>query len=244
MKRHLRFIPILIFVAALLSGCGFYHTVEKGDTIYSIAKRYDVDPDELMESNNVNDPRKLQIGQKLRISRFENADRRAQEKRNPHAVLKPTPAPTPKPQTNHNTEKRIEPTPPPAIKNPPIKLIWPVKGTLLTGFGKQSDGRDLDGIEIGAPEGAKVIAAADGEVILADDRYAAYGNLVVIRHKQDFVTLYAHNRRILVRQGDRVTQGQPIAEVGSTGRTQTPKLHFELRKKKTPINPLEYLPSN
>jgi murein DD-endopeptidase MepM/ murein hydrolase activator NlpD len=102
-------------------------------------------------------------------------------------------------------------------------------------------GQRHDGIDIAAPEGAPVRAAADGTVIFAGDQ-PGYGALVIMKHANDLVTLYAHNSRVLVKDGQRVSRGDPIARVGQTGRTTGPHLHFEVRQGTRPRNPLLFLP--
>ncbi len=99
-----------------------------------------------------------------------------------------------------------------------------------------------DGIDIGAKPGSPVVAAADGTVVYADNRLAGYGNLIIVRHRDNLFTAYAHNRRNLVHQGDKVRSGQKIALVGRTGRATGPHLHFEVRRGTTPVDPLLYLP--
>jgi murein DD-endopeptidase MepM/ murein hydrolase activator NlpD len=229
---------LTVLLGLLISGCGYYYTVEKGDTIYSISKRYDVDPDRLMKENDINDPRKLSVGKKLRIPRVEgNGPIRPREFDDT-----PIPRSTPDPRDNAVDRVRDKVTPPPPQKKPVLEMTWPAKGVVLRPFGKGADGRSTDGIEIGAPLGSNVVAAAEGEVILASDEYPAYGKLLVIKHKHELVTLYAHNRKLLVRKGDKVAKGQAIAEIGDTGRVSKPTLHFEVRLVSTPVDPMKYLP--
>ncbi len=121
------------------------------------------------------------------------------------------------------------------------KFIWPVSGTLTSRFGIRN-GRRHDGIDIGAPEGTEVRAAAAGTVLYAGDQQTGYGNLVIIRHAQDLITVYAHNRENLVCENQEVEQGELIARVGKTGRSTGPHLHFEIRKRTKPRNPLFFLP--
>ena len=123
-----------------------------------------------------------------------------------------------------------------------MDFIWPVKGVIVRPFGKGDDGRINDGLDLAAPEGSRIVAVADGEVILSSNKFPAYGNMVVIKHKRDFVTLYAHNRLNMVKKGEKVLKGQQIAEVGATGRVKTPTIHFEIRVVSTPVDPLKYLP--
>ena len=148
----------------------------------------------------------------------------------------PTPSPTP---TQTPSTPSVTPEP---VSTPRIPFIWPIKGQIIREFGKGSDGRNNEGIDIGAPVGEKIVAAADGTVIVSDDRLKGYGNMVVIRHSDILVTIYAHNRVNLVAKGDKVKQGQVIAEVGDSGRADTPLLHFEIRQRATPLDPLRNLP--
>ncbi|RME84755.1 MAG: M23 family metallopeptidase, partial [Zetaproteobacteria bacterium] len=126
-------------------------------------------------------------------------------------------------------------------RRPRIRLIWPVRGKITSGFGRRH-GRVHDGIDIAAPRGTKVRAAASGVVVYADHRLSGYGNMVIIRHPGEIFTAYAHNARNLVRKGDHVRQGQVIATVGASGRASGPHLHFEVRIGAQPVDPLAYLP--
>ncbi len=122
-------------------------------------------------------------------------------------------------------------------------LRWPLaKPTLTSLFGKRW-GRDHEGIDMKAPIGTPVLAAADGEVLYAGDRVRGYGNMVVLQHADDILTVYAHNSLLLVHAGDRVTVGQEISRVGDTGHATGPHLHFEVRRKQEPQDPLQFLPS-
>jgi murein DD-endopeptidase MepM/ murein hydrolase activator NlpD len=120
------------------------------------------------------------------------------------------------------------------------RLAWPLQGVLYGRYGVRA-GRRHDGIDIAAPEGTTVAAAADGTVIYAGEQ-AGYGALVILRHEGGLVTLYAHNSKVLVADGDAVRRGQPIARVGQSGRTSGPHLHFEVRDGTRPKNPLLFLP--
>jgi murein DD-endopeptidase MepM/ murein hydrolase activator NlpD len=119
----------------------------------------------------------------------------------------------------------------------PVALIWPVPGGKLTsGFGVRG-ARKHEGIDIAAAEGTAVLAAAGGRVIYSGAGVKGYGNLILVRHTGGIVTVYAHNRRNMVKEGDRVQQGQVIAEVGHTGRASGDHLHFEVRRGDTPVDP-------
>lgn len=117
------------------------------------------------------------------------------------------------------------------------KFIMPVAGKIISSFGAKSDGQHNDGINIKAPRGERVSASEAGEIVFADDNLKAYGNLVLIRHKDDYMTAYAHLDSLTVKKGDQVQRGAMIGTVGSTGNVVTPQLHFEIRKGSKPLNP-------
>lgn len=118
---------------------------------------------------------------------------------------------------------------------------WPVRGRIVSGFGKQSDGTNNDGINLAVPEGTPVKAAEKGTVIYAGNELQGYGNLVLIQHKDGWVSAYAHAEELLVKRGETVQRGQVIAKAGTTGSVSQPQLHFELRKGSQPVDPLPHL---
>jgi len=118
-----------------------------------------------------------------------------------------------------------------------------VKGQIISGFGPKKGGLNNDGVNIGAPAGTNVVAADNGVVAYAGNELRGFGNLLLIRHADGWVTAYAHNDKLLVKRGDTVKRGQIIAQVGSTGSVSTPQLHFEIRKGTDPVDPLKYLGS-
>ena len=122
-------------------------------------------------------------------------------------------------------------------------FIWPIKGRVTSPFGAKWNGGRNKGIDIEAKDGHAVAAARSGKVLFCSDSLKGYGKTIIIDHEDGFSTVYAHNKEILVRPGDRVVSGQAIAIAGSTGRTSLPHLHFEIRKGHEPQNPLYYLPS-
>ncbi len=121
---------------------------------------------------------------------------------------------------------------------------WPVRGRIISGFGKQKDGRFNEGIDVAVPVGTSVKAAENGIVAYAGSELERYGKLILIRHADGWVSAYANNDKLLVKRGDRVRRGQIIAKAGKTGKVDRPQLHFELRKGKTPVDPLRHLASN
>ncbi|MEM6683129.1 MAG: M23 family metallopeptidase [Pseudomonadota bacterium] len=120
-------------------------------------------------------------------------------------------------------------------------FIWPASGRVISGYGVKANGLRNDGINIAAQKGSPVYAAASGEVLYAGDRLRAFGNLVLIRHKNGYISTYGHNARLYVKRGQQVVQGQQIASVGSTGSVADPQVHFELRRNAQAIDPMRYL---
>ena len=199
---------------------GVIHVVRKGETIYRIARTYGIEVRDLMEVNDIGDPRQLLVGMELFVP----------------GALRPLDVPPLPPGAIPEPEPEAMPRAPPA--NPTLR--WPLQGVLYSRFGVRQ-GQRHDGIDIAAPEGTPVVAAAEGTVVYAG-RQAGYGAIVILRHGNGLVTLYAHNSAILVKEGDRVAAGTSIARVGQSGRTSGPHLHFEVREGTRPRNPLFYLP--
>lgn len=121
------------------------------------------------------------------------------------------------------------------------KFRWPARGRVIAGFGKQPDGSQSDGIKLAVPVGTEVHAAESGVVAYADSVLKDYGNLILLRHDDGWISAYAHNDELLVKRGDRVRRGQVIAKAGKSGNAETPQLHFELRKGSSPVDPIPHL---
>jgi len=206
---------------------GTWHVVEAGETPVSIAKRAGIPLEDFLESNGLrrNDP--LVPGRPVFL--FGNTQ-----------GLSPAEAPPP----GHPVEATAPaPAPGPGPIAGPAPLRWPLQAPRLTSrFGRRW-GRPHEGIDMAAPIGTPVLAATLGTVIYAGDQVRGYGNMVVLRHADDLVTVYAHNSVLLVQTGDRVAAGQEIARVGDTGRSTAPHLHFEVRRRDTPQDPLQFLPA-
>jgi lipoprotein NlpD len=256
--------------AARVAKDGVY-TVQKGDTLYSIATAFRVDVHELARWNGLQDASALNIGQSLRVTPPADAAVATVTPVTPGGSTEVRPLPVP----GGGSATEPTPLPPPASTEPssaapaqapgavpapapaPAPVPTPTPSTtpataspsalawLWPASGAVIDGFDAPrnkGIDIGGIEGAPVQAAADGEVVHVGNALRGYGNLVIIRHAGDYVTAYGHNRKILVQQGQHVKRGQQIAELGKTD-ADRPKLHFEIRHQGKPLDPVKYLPA-
>jgi murein DD-endopeptidase MepM/ murein hydrolase activator NlpD len=202
---------------------GTWHVVKAGETSAKIAKEAGIPLEDLLEING------LRRGQPLEPGRLIYVLRGTAQASPVEAGAIPSASPA---QTETESEA-----------NSKAPLRWPLARPVLTSlFGKRW-GRDHDGIDLSAPIGTSVRAAADGEVVYAGDKVRGYGNMVVIQHAGDLVTVYAHNSLLMVHVGDRITTGQEIARVGATGHATGPHLHFEVRHKQEPQDPLQFLPT-
>lgn len=162
-------------------------------------------------------------------------------------AAKPTETAVPVPPTSDANagkgDKVALATPPakPAAASDTIKLRWPAQGKIIAGFGGRPDGTHNDGINLSVPQGTEVHAAESGVVAYSGSELKGYGNLVLVRHDNGWVTAYAHNDELLVKRGDKVTRGQVIAKAGKTGTVDQPQVHFELRQGSKPVDPTPYM---
>jgi murein DD-endopeptidase MepM/ murein hydrolase activator NlpD len=118
---------------------------------------------------------------------------------------------------------------------------WPVRGRVVTGYGAKTNGKSNDGINVAVPEGTPIKAAEDGVVAYSGNELKGYGNLVLVRHSNGYVTAYAHASELLVKRGETIKRGQVIAKSGQSGEVGSPQLHFEIRKGSSPVDPLQFL---
>lgn len=210
-----------------------FHVVARGETLYSIAWRYDLDVRALARTNGISEPYTIYPGQRV------NLDLRGspRHQRPPQeAKTEQSSRVSERSKIRSSAQQAPEPTP---ERNSALAWRWPVDGTLLTHF---SGPKALNkGIDISAKKGEPVLAAESGTVVYAGNGLRGYGNLLIIKHSRNFLSAYAHNDKLLVAEGDQVNAGQQIARVGSSG-TNTNKLHFEIRHDGTPVDPLRYLP--
>ncbi len=214
------------------------HTVRGGETLYGISRSYGVDVFAFAQYNGLAAPYAIYEGQRLSVppSGSESAIPPGTGPRQP-----PYPADIEEAPLVASLPAAAEPLPT-APGRSGSGFIWPVEGKLLSTFGPKARGLRNDGINIAIRRGAPVRAIDNGIVAYAGNELRGFGNMVLIKHAGGWISTYAHNDRILVARGDRVSRGQTIARAGSTGRADAPQLHFELRKGLTPVDPLAYLP--
>jgi lipoprotein YgeR len=207
-----------------------YYRVQAGDTLYRIATNNSRSVAELARWNDIKDTSSIEVGQLVRIvppagtASGSSSSRAASSKASsskPATTAKSTPAPA-------------KTTPPASAR---LTLIWPAQGKVVANY----DGSRNKGIDIAAAEGSDVKAVSAGRVTYAGQGLRGYGNLLIIKHNEEFISVYAHNKALLAKEGETVRQGQRIATVGNTDSTSV-KLHFELRYKGEPVDPAKYLP--
>lgn len=202
---------------------GLVHLVSKGDTLYSIAWDAGLDYRALARWNDISPPYVIRPGQKVRLR--PGRDQASTSTASARPAAAPRPAPEPEPGSAEVANRG---------------WIWPAEGPVIRRFSRDSAN---PGIDIAGQPGQAVKSAADGRVVYSGDGLRGYGQLIIVKHNETFLSAYAHNRKLLVREGDRVRRGQPIAEMGATG-TDRVKLHFEIRKQGTAVDPLQYLPKS
>jgi murein DD-endopeptidase MepM/ murein hydrolase activator NlpD len=251
------------------------HVVQAGETLYSVSRLFGVDTDTLARANDIAPPYRVVVGQALVVPATVAPSGAVAPRPRVPAEIEPAAVPPP-----HATPpalpppREVEPAAPPsraagpaspplprqaspplppeslAALPPPATLphgshsfLWPVHGRLISGYGDGDNGTRNDGVNIAAPPGTPVIAAESGVVAYVGNELRGYGNLVLIKHAGGWMTAYAHNAKLLVKRGDHVKRGQPIALVGRTGGVSEPQLHFEIRRGRQALDPGEYLPN-
>jgi lipoprotein NlpD len=250
--------PIVQFLASVvlllaLSGCALFgissepeeYIVDSGDTLYSIAWQHGLDIQELAAWNGIKPPYLIRPGQRILLEPPEDfayvpdASGAVKPEPEPPAVST-TPLPS---EESVDVRSADEPAPPPvtiATAPPPsaVKWRWPAEGELLAAEAATSN----PGIDIAGKLGQSVRAAAGGKVVYSGSGLQGYGQLVIVKHTDNYLSAYGYNRRLLVRQGDEVHVGQPIAEMGE-GPQRRPVLHFEIRRGGKSLDPLQMLPA-
>jgi murein DD-endopeptidase MepM/ murein hydrolase activator NlpD len=248
---------------AAAAGPSSVHIVNRGDTLMSIARRNNVPVGELAKANNLDQSARLSLGMKLTVPGSKSAAAapvaRPVVAAAPVQPVAPVAAPGTKmasaggpPQaarlasatTNVVEEK-------PVVEAASVKpseatgalptFRWPVRGKVITSYGAKTNGKSNDGINLAVPEGTPVKAAEDGVVAYSGNELKGYGNLVLVRHSNGYVTAYAHASELMVKRGDTIKRGQIIAKSGQSGEVGSPQLHFEIRKGSSPVDPLQFL---
>lgn len=232
------------------------HVVAPGETLHSIARLYRKSVMALARANNIRPETMVKVGERIVIP-----DGGVAALSSPPAAAPARPASVatlPPPETVAAAESphsaRLAAPTMPAPPEAPVSAVkaaepsgtlpgfrWPVRGRVIAGFGAKPNGLQNDGINLAVPEGTPVKAAEDGVVAYAGNELKGYGNLVLLRHANGYVTAYAHASELLVKRGDTVKRGQIIAKSGQTGNVTAPQLHFEIRKGATPVDPSQYL---
>ncbi len=238
------------------------HVVNRGDTLMSIARRNQVPVAELARANHLDQSAKLSLGMKLTVPGTKSAS--VAPAAQPVAAAPAQPVATVAPPatklasaggppqsarlasatTNVVEEKPVVE----AVSVKPSEATgalptfrWPVRGKVITSYGAKTNGKSNDGINLAVPEGTPVKAAEDGIVAYSGNELKGYGNLVLVRHSNGYVTAYAHASELLVKRGDTIKRGQIIAKSGQSGEVGSPQLHFEIRKGSSPVDPLQFL---
>ena len=245
------------------------HVVQKGDTLFAIAFNYGLDPHELAELNGIKDSNQIQVGQQIQL--FPNAAAPATESPPAHPLVKDQPKvvkypyseaavakaeavqgdsnhvpviakaeakpevkPAVKPEAKPETSHEAKPEP----ADDALEWSMPAQGKLISGF---SESENRKGIDIAGKLGEPIFASAPGKVVYSGSGLRGYGKLLIIKHNKTYLSAYAHNDQLLVKEGQTVTRGQKIAEMGKTDSDRV-ELHFEVRRLGKPVDPANYLP--
>lgn len=207
---------------------GNVHVVQSGETLYKIAFRYRLDWRDLANWNRLSNADRIHPGQRIRLTPPAGVATAARQQ--PAARVGRAPAATAAP-------------PAPAVRRaagPQPEWRWPVEGPLLWSFGQSR--RNPTGIGLGGADGQEVHAAADGDVVYSGSGLIGYGQLIILKHNDTYLSAYGHNQTLRVAEGERVTSGEVIALMGR-GPGDRPLLHFEIRLEGKPVDPVRYLPA-
>lgn len=218
------------------------HRVQRGDTLSEIALAYDTTTRQVATLNGKRAPYPIYVGERLRVGGWMpdggRGDARRQAAPTRTASVRPSARPEP---------AGAVPRAKPRLPSPPARsgrFLWPAEGRIISSFGPKQGGLHNDGINIRVPRGTPVAAADNGVVAYAGNELQGYGNLVLIRHQDGYVTAYAHNSELLVSRGDVVSKGQQIAKSGASGGVSEPQIHFEVRRGAKAVDPMTYLGNN
>ncbi len=229
---------VCLSITAALAACGSapvgpgYYRVERGDTLYKIARSNRASVQSIVRWNNLSNPDSIEVGQVLRV-----APPPGTATASTGAARSGSSAGASAGSSASASSSRSAAADTPSTPAQSISLIWPASGNVIRGF----DGNNSKGIDIANAAGTPVFAAAGGTVVYASNGLRGYGNLLIIKHNADYLTAYAHNRALLVKEGETVQQGQKIAEMGDSDNDRV-MLHFELRYAGRSIDPARSLP--
>lgn len=216
----------------LNASSGTVYKVRKGDTLYSISFRYGMDYKTLAKMNNIRSPYNIYVGQKIYFTQIKKTTSYNQAVTKQKVTTNKTPSrSTSQPETRSTTST--------GSANQSLTWRWPTSGKVISTYSSSSAGRK--GIDIAGKSGQQVVAAASGKVVYSGNGLARYGNLLIIKHNDVYLSAYAHNKALLVNEGQYVKAGQKIATLGRSG-TQQEQLHFEIRRNGKPVDPLRFLP--
>ena len=226
-----------------------YYRVRRGDTLHAIAFNFGLDWRNIASWNGISKPYTIYPDQELRLTAPAGYSSRAAGTRSNQTVVQAAPSKAstsktkeyvPEPETSSPQKSTTPPKSAPVVKSPdPGDWIWPVEGRIISNFKPNDPARK--GIDIGGKEGQPVVASAGGEVVYSGSGLIGYGELIIIKHSEQLLSAYAHNRKRLVKEGQQVSRGDRIAEMGKNDRSQA-MLHFEIRLNGNPQDPLKYLP--
>lgn len=230
--------PYVLYPGQVLKLVGsVQHVVQRGDSLYAISRRYGVDMRAIAQKNLLSPPYTIYPGQKLSLpgayvspANVRTASAPSKPNRGPSSTAPATSIPPP-----------IAPPAPPARAG--SRFVWPVEGKILAQYGPSGKGLHNDGINIEVKPGTSVKAAENGVVAYSGNELQGFGNLLLVKHADGWMTAYAHNDSLLVKRGDEVKRGQVISKAGSSGNVQSSQLHFELRRGTKAVDPLKYLAS-
>lgn len=218
-----------------------YYTVKPGDTMLRIAMEHGQTVPDIARWNLVDNPNRIEVGQVLRVIPPAGGEVVVKPIAKPQVVA--TPSASAASAASATVAPTVAPTPTvpaskPTAAEDDINWIWPANGSVLVGF----DDVKNKGVDIGGKAGDPVLAAADGRVVYVGAGLRGYGNLIILKHNNVYLTAYAHNQTLLVKEDQSVLKGQKIAEMGSSDADRV-KLHFEVRRQGKPVDPAKYLPA-
>jgi lipoprotein NlpD len=225
--------PVKVLPGAENAGKPGYYTVQRGETLTRIGLEHGQSRRDLARWNNLSNPDVIEVGQVLRVA--------------PPGAAVEASGVVVRPVTSNAEMPAAPPSAKPAPVNPPaasvvadegLGFIWPSNGALIGGFDESKN----KGLDIAGKAGDAVMASADGQVVYAGSGLRGYGNLIILKHNNTFLTAYAHNQKLLVKEDQKVRKGDKIAEMGNTDADRV-KLHFEVRRQGKPVDPAKFLPA-